>query len=287
MLPSEKQSSVMAYITFLTADGQRIAISPKKQKSTFHCFQDGLIAESRLGEDDVSYEKYRGKRGCKGVVQSPITIVRSVQRELDRLRDAPFSKLDESLLSLAKRPKLARSKPKCFKWFLGDLRLAALGDFSVVYATDDRAKHLRVLMVAVGRWVPNRKSGKFFASTQKNPREIRPLSASHRVQSVGMKRTDRFVGYSGETAKDLFSYPVRGQHEALVAGFREGIQEKALQKGERALTKEERVVLTVAALEEEEVNNGGFDQFFRNSSRRFARKLPIHSVAFGAQEWPR
>jgi Domain of unknown function (DUF4375) len=60
--------------------------------------------------------------------------------------------------------------------------------------------------------------------------------------------------------------------EALVAGFREGIQEKAIQKGERALTKEERAVLTVAALEEE-VNNGGFDQFFRNSSRRFAPQV--------------
>jgi hypothetical protein len=268
-----RKPSVMAYIiTFLTAGGQRVAFSPKKQRSTFHCFQDGLIAESRLGEDDVSYQKYRVKRGYKGVVQSPIMIVRSVQKELDRLRDAPFSQLDEGLVSLARKPTLARSKPKCFKWFVGDLRLATIGDFSVVYTTDDCAKHLRVLMVVIGRWVPNRKSGRFFASTQKNRRETTPLSARDRERRVGVKRTDRFVGYSGETAKELFSYPAQGKHAALVAGFREGIQKKAAQKSDRALTNEERVVLMVSALEEE-VNNGGFDQFFRNSSGRFAPQI--------------
>ena len=103
----------------------------------------------------------------------------------------------------------------------------------------------------------------------------------------GRRQEDHcFVGYSGETAKELFSYPAEGQHEALVAGFREGIQAKAAQKGERALTHEERVVLMVAALEEE-VNNGGFDQFFRTHRGDLRRKLLIHSVAFGAQEWPR
>jgi len=80
------------------------------------------------------------------------------------------------------------------------------------------------------------------------------------------------VGYSGETAKELFSYPADDQHAALVAGFREAIQRKAAKRGERSLTVQERVVLAIAALEEE-VNNGGFDQFFRNSSRSFAGQI--------------
>lgn len=84
-----------------------------------------------------------------------------------------------------------------------------------------------------------------------------------------MRRTDLFVGYSGETAEELFSYPAKGQHTALVQAFREGIQRKAARMGDRALSYEERVVLAVEALEQE-VNNGGYDQFFCNSSRKFA-----------------
>lgn len=83
-----------------------------------------------------------------------------------------------------------------------------------------------------------------------------------------MNRTDSFICYSGETVAELFSYPSRGQYDVLVSAFREGIQRKAVRKGERALTAQEHVVLAVTALVQE-VNNGGYDQFFRNSSRKF------------------
>lgn len=263
----------MTYIIFLTAAGNRIAINPKRQRSIFRRFQDGLIAESRLGEKDLSYDKYRAKRDCQGVLQSSVSVVRSVQKELDRLDESAFARLDEALVSLAKRPKLTRSKPRCFKWLLGDLRLAAAGDYSVVYTLNERATHLRVLMVAIGRWIGRRNSVKS-APTIEKPLNCGSSRNVHgkRAREAAVKRTDTFVAYSGETAKELFSYPPKGQHEALVEGFREGIQQKAARKGERALTNEERVVLIVAALEQE-VNNGGFDQFFRNSSRRFAPRI--------------
>jgi hypothetical protein len=45
-------------------------------------------------------------------------------------------------------------------------------------------------------------------------------------------------------------------------------RQKAGNQGDRALTDEERIVLAVTALEEEV--NGGFDQFLRNESRKFA-----------------
>ena len=51
--------------------------------------------------------------------------------------------------------------------------------------------------------------------------------------------------------------------------FREGIQRKAARKGKRAVSHEEQTVLAVTALDQE-VNNGGYDQFLRNSSRVFA-----------------
>jgi len=85
-------------------------------------------------------------------------------------------------------------------------------------------------------------------------------------------RTDSFISYSGETAAELFSYPPRSQYDALAQAFREGIQQKAVRKGERALTPQEHVILSVTALVEE-VNNGGYDQFFRNRSRKFVRMV--------------
>src|SRR5205823_2220762 len=75
-----------------------------------------------------------------------------------------------------------------------------------------------------------------------------------------MKRTDRFVGYSGETANELFSYPPKDQEVSLVQAFREGIQRKAARKGKRAVSHEEQTVLAVTALDQE-VNNGGYDQY--------------------------
>jgi len=92
-----------------------------------------------------------------------------------------------------------------------------------------------------------------------------------------MKRTEVFVGYSGETAEELLSYPAKGQYDALVAAFEKAIQEKASREGEHALTDEERVVLAVRSLQRE-VTNGGYDQFFRNSSRKFT-PIVVQSLA--------
>ena len=84
-----------------------------------------------------------------------------------------------------------------------------------------------------------------------------------------MKRTDSFVGYSGETTNELLAYPARGQHDSLVRAFEEGLRRKV---GQRALSKEERTILAVRALDRE-VNNGGYQQFFRNSSKQFVPEI--------------
>jgi hypothetical protein len=97
-----------------------------------------------------------------------------------------------------------------------------------------------------------------------------------------MKRTDAFTVYSGETTEELLAYPARGQREAIVRAFEEGIQRKAARKGDGALTEEERIVLGVRSLERE-INNGGFDQFFRNSSRKFAPILVDSLVRIGCK----
>jgi len=92
-----------------------------------------------------------------------------------------------------------------------------------------------------------------------------------------VKRTASFIAYSGETTDELLDYPAQGQRDSLVRAFEEGLQRKALRTGERALSKEERIVLAVRALDRE-VNNGGYDQFFRNTSKNFAPEI-VQSLA--------
>ena len=98
-----------------------------------------------------------------------------------------------------------------------------------------------------------------------------------------MKRTDSFVGYSGETTDELLGYPATRQQDALVRAFESGLQRKALQTGDRSLTQEERIVLAVRALDRE-VNNGGYHQFFCNSSRKFAPKIVESLVRIGCRK---
>jgi len=87
-----------------------------------------------------------------------------------------------------------------------------------------------------------------------------------------VKRTAVFVAYSGESTNELLGYPAREQRDSLVRAFEEGLQRKVSRSGEGALNKEERTVLAVRALDRE-INNGGYDQFFRNSSRKFAPQI--------------
>jgi hypothetical protein len=76
-------------------------------------------------------------------------------------------------------------------------------------------------------------------------------------------------GYSGQSADQLLSLEGKYRTDSLVLAFEQAISQKAEREGMQSLTEEERIVLAVEALERE-VNNGGYDQFFANSSRQFA-----------------
>jgi hypothetical protein len=79
----------------------------------------------------------------------------------------------------------------------------------------------------------------------------------------------KWLEYSGESADQLLSLEGKYRVDSLVVAFEQAIGQKAQRGGVQSLTDEERVVLAVEALERE-VNNGGYDQFFVNSSREFA-----------------
>jgi hypothetical protein len=75
--------------------------------------------------------------------------------------------------------------------------------------------------------------------------------------------------YNGETAEELIALEGKYRTDSLVVAFEQAMDQKSARVGEDQLTEEERVILAVEALERE-VNNGGYSQFFFNSSREYA-----------------
>ncbi len=78
---------------------------------------------------------------------------------------------------------------------------------------------------------------------------------------------DAFLdGYHGETTAGLLALATRYRGDSIALAFELALQTKAEQS---SLSLAEQSVLAIAALERE-VNNGGYGQFFLNSSRVFA-----------------
>lgn len=75
--------------------------------------------------------------------------------------------------------------------------------------------------------------------------------------------------YSGETVAELLSFEGRYRTDSLVLVFEQALDQKAAREGSENLSQEERIVLAVEELERE-VSNGGYEQFFLNSSREYA-----------------
>lgn len=70
--------------------------------------------------------------------------------------------------------------------------------------------------------------------------------------------------YGGQSTDELIALAGKYRIDSLVLAFEQAIQRKTA-----ALSKEESCVLAVEALERE-VNNGGYSQFFGNSSGEYA-----------------
>jgi uncharacterized protein DUF4375 len=78
-----------------------------------------------------------------------------------------------------------------------------------------------------------------------------------------------WLDYTGQTTSELLACKNSHRIDSLLCAFEEGIQAKLKPPGNGDLTEEENLVLGVMALDRE-VNNGGYHQFFLNSSCRFA-----------------
>jgi Domain of unknown function (DUF4375) len=76
-------------------------------------------------------------------------------------------------------------------------------------------------------------------------------------------------GYSGETVDELIALERTHRIASLVLAFEQAMDQKAAREGDHKLNDEERTILAIEALERE-VNNGGYGQFFVNSSREYS-----------------
>jgi hypothetical protein len=77
---------------------------------------------------------------------------------------------------------------------------------------------------------------------------------------------------AGESAADLFALANSHRADSLVVAFETALSEKAATLGAAALSQPELDVLAIEALERE-VNNGGYGQFFLNSSNEYAGQI--------------
>ena len=89
--------------------------------------------------------------------------------------------------------------------------------------------------------------------------------------------------YAGQTTEQLLSLEGEYRIDSLVLIFEEALGKKAHRYGVSALSAEENLVLAVEALERE-VNNGGFSQFFENSSQEYAPIIVPSLVRIGCPE---
>lgn len=74
--------------------------------------------------------------------------------------------------------------------------------------------------------------------------------------------------YSGQTTDELFALAGEYRPDSLVLVFEQALGLKAERVGVEGLSEEELIILAVEALERE-VNNGGYSQFFYNSSKEY------------------
>ncbi len=261
---------VMAYMHFIAASGKGFVLNRRQYKDIAWALHDGQIAEDRLlsAQKETPYQRYRVKRLGAGhltfATDYAITACRSSQKEMDRIDESSFARLDSVILALSKLP-TPRGCIK-LKWLLPDLRVIREADCVIVYAIDNEAKRLRILKVSdysrnisrpPGKRTGVPKAAQSVASKPK-PSETSPDGEPSRID------LDWQDGYSGQTVEELLSFERYGRTDLLVAAFTQAIQEKADRRGR--LSEAERVILAVGKLDSTMVTDG-YDNFFRYSAQ--------------------
>jgi len=89
--------------------------------------------------------------------------------------------------------------------------------------------------------------------------------------------------YNGQSLDELLAMETTHRIDSLVLAMESALIEKTELKGPGSLSPEEQVIVAVEALERE-VNNGGYHQFFGNSSGEYAGNIEAALRAIGCQQ---
>ena len=89
--------------------------------------------------------------------------------------------------------------------------------------------------------------------------------------------------YSGQTIDELLSMADEYRIDSLVVALEQALGQKVERVSEQDLSDVERIVLAVEALERE-VNNGGYSQFFTNSSGEYISIIVESLLRIGCPE---
>jgi hypothetical protein len=107
-----------------------------------------------------------------------------------------------------------------------------------------------------------------FARIVRKRLERLAADVNERAPKNKTSQAEASVSLASQTAEQLLSLQGKCRTDSLVVAFEQAISQKA-GSAKQGLSNPEHIVLAVEALERE-VNNGGYDQFFTNSSREFA-----------------
>ena len=98
-----------------------------------------------------------------------------------------------------------------------------------------------------------------------------------------MSEQDFLDSYSGQTTAELLALEEIYRVDSIIMAFEQALEQRSAQQGSFNLTSVERMILAIEALERE-VNNGGYDQFFRNSSVEYASIVASALNAIGCPQ---
>lgn len=123
-----------------------------------------------------------------------------------------------------------------------------------------------------------------------SPKSRRTISKARRAAAKAAGTSYSLVdlgwldGYAGQSVDEALSFEGAENPYLILGMIEKAIQKKLEAEGALQMTGVMLVVLSVMALARE-VNNGGFDQFLRNSSRRFAFRIVNDLVRIGCPEF--
>lgn len=92
--------------------------------------------------------------------------------------------------------------------------------------------------------------------------------------------------YGGETIEQLVQLEDRYRIDSLIVALEQALDQKSFRSGDDALSESEATVLAVEAFERE-INNGGYGQFFYNSSNEYVGRIVADLARIGCAETAR